>query len=84
MITLTLFSQTDLKLCSHHRSHNCKAWEAAGVVCDNREMTVVPLACTNRTICLLPGQGDRGNVFYNGRSETILVVFNIILLNNIK
>ena len=57
-----------LSLCSHTRASNCDAGEAAGVVCDTRNVTTVPEDCKQKDkVCLLPGQKEQGNVFIGGR-----------------
>ena len=61
-------NEMSLSLCNHRGSSNCNGGEAAGVVCDTRNVTTVPENCKEKDkICLLPGLADRGNVFIGGR-----------------
>ena len=77
MLTFSIFSA----LCDHTGAdrHDCNANEAAGVICETREVAAVPSVCNRPgVICLLPGQGDgpagptrghstRGNVYVGGK-----------------
>ena len=76
-LTFSIFSA----LCDHTGAdrHDCNANEAAGVICETREVAAVPSVCNRPgVICLLPGQGDgpagptrghstRGNVYVGGK-----------------
>ena len=76
-LTFSTFSA----LCDHTGAdrHDCNANEAAGVICETREVAAVPSVCNRPgVICLLPGQGDgpagptrghstRGNVYVGGK-----------------